>query len=325
MSEYRPPRNRKQHYHSVPVKPMAKSGARSCGKPTAKTGKSKYNIPKKQKLPTSVIVTNILMIGVILAICGVVFAIAFNNIKYDRADAAKNSSKTPSVSSAQSPAASGQNSNASGTASKPAVGGTQTVPAGDFNAEFFKDDLFIGDSIFTGLYGYSYIEQANVAAKTGYTAYGAQAEAFDEENYSGSAVDYAKSLQPKHIIIMLGSNALSPQTVLSDFEKSNRNLLNALKEGCPNSTLCLVSVPPITADSSMASYSGVTNTIINNANALLKTLCEDLGVTYYDLNSVLKGADGYFKEEYAEADGMHFKSAAYPILLEGVQSALSQE
>lgn len=327
MSEYRPPRNRKQHYHSVPVKPMAKSGARSGGKPTAKTGKSKYNIPKKQKLPTSVIVTNILMIGVILAICGVVFAIAFNNIKYDRADAAKNSSKTPSVSSAQSPAASGQNTNASGMASKPAVsgGGTQTVPAGDFNADFFKDDLFIGDSIFTGLYGYSYIEHANVAAKTGYTAYGAQAEAFDEEIYSGSAVDYAKSLQPKHIIIMLGSNALSPQTVLSDFEKSNRNLLNALKEGCPNSTLCLVSVPPITADSSMASYSGVTNTIINNANDKLKALCGELDVTYYDLNSVLKGADGYFKEEYAEVDGMHFKSAAYPILLEGVQNALSQE
>ena len=200
------------------------------------------------------------------------------------------------------------------------------MPVGDFNAEFFKDDLFIGDSIFTGLYGYSYIERKNVAAKVGYTAYGAQFETFDEEFYpSGSAVDYAKSLKPKHIIIMLGSNALSPQTVLSDFEKGYRGLLNALKQDCPNSTICLISVPPITADSSMASYSGITNTIINNANALLKTLCAELGVTYYDLNSVLKGTDGYFKEEYAEMDGMHFMSSTYQIMLTGVQNALSAQ
>lgn len=199
------------------------------------------------------------------------------------------------------------------------------VVSSDFDAEFFKDDLFIGDSIFTGLYLYSYIDREKVAASVGYTAYGAQVKPFDEEYYSGSAVDYAKSRKPKHIIIMLGSNSLSPlaaQDNYNDFINGYRGLLNSLKKDCAKSTICVVSVTPITANSSMASYSGVTNTIIDNANAILKFLCSELDVIYYDLNSVLKDENGYFSERYAEVDGMHFLGTTYPVLLSGVQKIL---
>ena len=170
MSEYKSPNNRngkRPTYHNVPVKT---------------SGKSKYNIPKRQKLPTSVIVTNVLMIGVILAICGVVFAIAFNNIKYDKADASKNNSKNAAVVSSsstlstqvQSTASTVQSAAVSDTVSSTVDTGlvsssteivesssstestTSTssteqdpvVPAADFNAEFFNNDLFIAKNIF---------------------------------------------------------------------------------------------------------------------------------------------------------------------------------
>lgn len=301
-------------------------------------------MPKKNKLPTPVIVTNILMICVILAICGVVFAIAYNNIQYDKADASRNSRRgAAAVSSVGSTVRSSAGLPSSGGSASSGVWQSSaavsnvsdvssavnndpvTVPTGDFNVDFFKNDLFIGDSIFTGLTGYSYLEHKNVAASVGYTAYSAQVNPFDESFYQGSAVDYAKSMQPKHIIIMLGTNGLSPQTDMDDFKNGYRGLLNTLKKECPDSVICAISVPPITKDSTGASYSLITNTIIDNANKEIKALCSETGVIYYDLNSVLKDSDGYFKEEYAEIDGMHFKSATYPVLLSGVQKELEKQ
>lgn len=332
MSEIKPPSNKgkKPAYGSVPVKKTGKPIARASGKPTGKQVASKYGAPKRKKLPTPVIVTNILMIGVILAICGVVFAIAYNNIQYDKADAARSSKSSSSTvssvvqsvtSTANSPVSSAHSSvDTSAQTSSSEVSFTPPPITGEFDAEFFKDDLFIGDSIFTGLYLYSYIDHKNVAAAVGYTAYGAQVNTFDESVYSGSAAAYAKDKQPKRIIIMLGSNSLSPQTDFDDFINGYRGLLNTLKRDCPNSDICVVSVPPITSDSSMASYSGVTNTIIDTANTKIKALCNDSGVMYYDLNSILKDANGYFNKEYAEGDGMHFLGSTYPILLSGVQS-----
>lgn len=205
----------------------------------------------------------------------------------------------------------------------------ESTPLPTLNAEyddaFFKDALFIGDSIFTGLYLYSYIDRANVAAAVGYTAYGAQVNPFDETYYSGNAVDYAKSRQPKKIIVMLGTNSLYANVDLDDFENGYRGLINSLKNVCPDSRICAVSVPPITVDSSLASYSGVTNAVIDSANERIKSLCVELGTVYYDLNFVLKDDSGYFRTDYAEADGMHFKGAAYPVLLSGVQKILKQQ
>lgn len=364
MSENRPQNNnngKKSGYGSVPVrtksnprpvgggksniKPAVKPSGKPGGIPISKTGsrpiarpsgKSKYEAPRKPKLPTPVIITNILMICVILSICGVIFAIAFNNAKYDKDDASRNQKAESTVSSTVQSAVSDAQSSVVASSAEPTSADASSAensvtsvdfvlpPDGSFDKEFFKDDLFIGDSIFTGLYLYGYLERKNVAAAIGYTAYGAQVSAFDETFYKGSAVDYAKSLQPKRIIIMLGSNALSPQTDFDDFANGYRGLLNALKSGCPNSKICVISVPPVTANSSSASYTGVTNTIINTANTRIKALAGDAGVMYYDFSSVLKDESGCFKEEYAEADGMHFLGATYPVLLSGLQNEFGQ-
>lgn len=192
----------------------------------------------------------------------------------------------------------------------------------DYNEDFFKKDLFIGDSIFTGLYLYSYIDRENVAAVGGYTPYRALNSAFDEDFYIGSAADYAKERQPEHIIIMLGSNGLTPQTDLEDYGNDYRELLNSLKTNCPNSRICVVSVPPITANSSMASYSGITNALIDELNEVIFALCNDLEIAYCDLNSVLKDDKGYFNEDYVYDDGMHFVGRTYPVLLSRVQKTL---
>lgn len=223
---------------------------------------------------------------------------------------------------------SAKSENSAASSSSPAPQSTWQNPVltpqltSDYDEDFFKNDLFIGDSIFTGLYLYSYIERENVAAVGGYTPYRALNSVFDEQLYVGSAANYAKEKQPDHIIIMLGSNGLTPQTDLEEYGNDYRDLLNTLKTDCPNSEICVVSVPPITANSTMAGYSGINNALIDELNEVILALCNDLEAAYCDLNSVLKDDKGYFNEDYVYDDGMHFVGKTYPVLLSRVQKTI---
>lgn len=249
---------------------------------------------------------------------------ASNDYEFSETDSSEPQSASSSVwfSSAESTESSTASSSASAPQSTWRNPDLTPQLTSDYDEDFFGNDLFIGDSIFTGLYLYSYIDRENVAAVGGYTPYRALNSAFDEDFYIGSAADYAKERQPEHIIIMLGSNGLTPQTDLEDYGNDYRELLNSLKINCPNSGICVVSVPPITANSSMASYSGITNALIDELNEVIFALCNDLEIAYCDLNSVLKDDKGYFNEDYVYDDGMHFVGRTYPVLLSRVQKTL---
>lgn len=179
----------------------------------------------------------------------------------------------------------------------------------------FDDDLFIGDSIFTGLYLYEFLDMENVAASIGYTPYKAMTSAFNK-TYDGSAVDYAKMRNPKHIYIMLGSNTMAAGTDFDIIVEQYRTLLSRLREACPESEIVVISIPPVTKTSTSASASGITNENIDYVNSKLKQVSD---VRYYDLNSQLKDENGYFRDDLAEADGLHFKGSTYKILLAGLQ------
>lgn len=249
---------------------------------------------------------------------------ASNDYEFSETDSSEPQSASSSVQFSSAESTESSTASSSASASQSIWRNPDLTPqlTSDYDEDFFGNDLFIGDSIFTGLYLYSYIDRENVAAVGGYTPYRALNSAFDEDFYIGSAADYAKERQPEHIIIMLGSNGLTPQTDLEDYGNDYRELLNSLKINCPNSRICVVSVPPITANSSMASYSGITNALIDELNEVIFALCNDLEIAYCDLNSVLKDDKGYFNEDYVYDDGMHFVGRTYPVLLSRVQKTL---
>lgn len=249
---------------------------------------------------------------------------ASNDYEFSETDSSEPQSASSSVQFSSAESTESSTASSSASASQSIWRNPDLTPqlTSDYDEDFFGNDLFIGDSIFTGLYLYSYIDRENVAAVGGYTPYRALNSAFDEDFYIGSAADYAKERQPEHIIIMLGSNGLTPQTDLEDYGNDYRELLNSLKTSCPNSGICVVSVPPITANSSMASYSGITNALIDELNEVISALCNDLEIAYCDLNSVLKDDKGYFNEDYVYDDGMHFVGRTYPVLLSRVQKTL---
>ena len=94
----------------------------------------------------------------------------------------------------------------------------------DYSKDFFSMDLFIGDSITTGLSLYGALSPKNVAAAVGYTPYKAyNTEIALGDGSTGTAFDYAVKMQPKRIFIMLGSNGI---TTASAMEDSYRTLLD---------------------------------------------------------------------------------------------------
>lgn len=193
----------------------------------------------------------------------------------------------------------------------------------DYDEEFFKDDLFIGDSIFTGLYLYGYMDAGNVAAAVGYTPDKAMHSTFGT-TYSGSAADYAAEMQPKRIIIMLGSNTMGAGTDYDVIVAQYKTLIQKLKTDCPDSGICVISIPPVTKNSSSAASAKINNSDIDSVNVKLENMADSTGVAYLDLNKMLSDDDGYFMEEYAEMDGLHFKGVTYKVLLSALQKKLSK-
>lgn len=323
--------------------------------------RKKSSILNEQNLPPSVILLNIIMIVVVLGICLVVFIIMFNKSIGETSGSSDSSSvlvldssgsgSTPqstaesslissvyssSESSVHDASSSGGISDENmsgvvesdpGNVSKPSAAESTDNSAGSddwyvLNTGHFKDDLFIGDSIYTGLSLYGFIDPKHVAAAVGYTPYKAMFSPFGRDS-DDTALVYARKMQPKRIFIMLGSNDMGGKN--HDHLVGYYNmLLSLLMMDCPDSTVCVVSIPPVTADSSLALRSDITNEDILSVNARLKEMCTEYGAMYFDLNSLVIDDDGYFKKQYAEIDGVHFVRDTYVLMLSELEKFTSE-
>ena len=305
--------------------------------PSGQNNNRKIRPPKnnKEKIPGAVIAIYVVMIILVLAICGIVFAITLkktqeNNTSTDSSYSESSESSTSSESSEysepesseDSDSESSESSDSSDSSSSDTSSGDEPpgpLPPTIYTEEFFENDLFIGDSIFTGLYLYEFIPMENVAAAVGYTPYKALNGAFSR-TYSGSAADYAKELQPARIYIMLGSNAIGSGADLSIVISQYRELLKTLRANCPDSRICVISIPPV---AEVTEYTNMNNNDINSVNADILKMCSELGTDYYDLNAELIDEKGYFRKDLAELDGLHFKGTTYKVLLSGLEALMS--
>lgn len=301
-----------------------------------------------QDVPPTVIAIYVVMALLILAICAVVFVVTFKNsqnnsnssgasessssivtststsepVSSDTSYSVSGSESTTENAVESSTTSSSQSTESSSSSSTTSSSGEYyTVLPTKYNKEFFAKDLFIGDSIFTGLSGYGYLDAKNVAAKIGYTPSGAMNKAFDAKGVT--AVDYAKQMQPKRIFLMLGSNTMSAGTNFDVIVSQYSDLIKKLKTECPKSLICVISIPPVTADSSAAKAGNITNENIRSVNTKLKAMAANNSVDYLDLNRMLSDSNGYFRDDLAEQDGLHFLGSTYKVLLSVLESELT--
>lgn len=265
----------------------------------------------KYKPPKETLLIYTIMAAAILMIVTVVFIISLNSTKNTESGTSDNDSSSLSAYMISGGSTSDKVSSDE-VSSRPTI----SVPTG-YKYKYSDDDLFIGDSILSGLSSYDILSTHNVAAEIGFTPYKVHYNTLSD--YAGTAVDYAGHITPEHINIMLGSNGLGPNASVSEMIKDYKELIAALREVTPDSKICVISVPPITKDSSAADAAGITKKMVDDTNKQIKKMCTEINVPYFDLNSYLSDDEGYFKKEYAEPDGLHFKKDTYNILLVGVE------
>ena len=302
----------------------------------------------KPKLPTSVIVLNIIMIVLIIVICGLVFSLTYSDavmgeqtttstttafdVEIGESDDASSEAESTTAATTTKATTSVSMTKRTTEPTEPADDPIEstTAPVEDepapvidtaYDKSFFENDLFIGDSISTGLYLYNKVGMKNVAATVGFTPYKAYNDEIDlPDGTTGTALSYAKKMQPVRIFIMLGSNGLASASAM---EGSYETLIDKLTAACPDTEIYCISVSPVTIDSTGAAHGGITNDMVTGFNTFIKTMCTDKGIRYLDFYSEIIDENGYFMEEYAEADGLHFKGITYDRMLNFLQSSVA--
>lgn len=173
--------------------------------------------------------------------------------------------------------------------------------------QWFKDSLFIGDSLTLAMSMYS----VGMPDTTAFCAYKSiTPKQFSDnvtvknDNGSPTAVfdDICKK-NPKQIFILLGTNALasgSNANLIDTYEL----LIQKLKKQFPDISIYIQGLPPVTK-STAASMVTLTNGRIRKVNIQLAKMADRTGCYYIDLNRALANDEGDLPESIAQKDGIH--------------------
>lgn len=116
---------------------------------------------------------------------------------------------------------------------------------------------------------------------------------------------------PRQVYLMVGTNDLAggatPGEVLADIGR----IVSRFRSESPRTRLFVQSILPVNGrDFSKFTGHYAQSDAIVETNRLLQALCEEKGITYIDLWSVLADADGLLDSRYTN-DGLHLVGAGY--------------
>lgn len=185
----------------------------------------------------------------------------------------------------------------------------------EYDKEFFDSVLMVGDSLSVGFVNYGYLNAENVFAQVGLTP----ASVMTAEINGETVYTKAQTLSPAYICIMLGTNGLSYLSEDYMAEKMDE-FIDELRLICPDAEIAIISIPPVTEAHESEKPEKIEN--ITDYNTHIAKVAEDKSAEYIDIFTLLKDENGYLSDHYAENDGLHFKTYAYPVILSAVQSAV---
>lgn len=163
--------------------------------------------------------------------------------------------------------------------------------------EYFKEDLFMGDSITEAITYLGLLEQQNVCGQVGVNI-----------NESLSQISSIKISNPNNIYLLYGVNDMDDRADSQWFVEQYRGLVCSLKAKFPNANIYVQSVLPV-AGIVEQRQPHTNNNYIKKCNAQLLKMTEQENVQYLDIASLL---DDNSQQLY-EADGFHFKAPFYKL------------
>lgn len=192
---------------------------------------------------------------------------------------------------------------------------------------FFEDCAFIGDSLTVGLSMYGLIPSNNTFAQEGISLLGINSlQLYTDYGYTypAQAVSYWNA---KHVYILLGINGvtwISNDTAIERYTQ----LINSIKQYNSNlEDINIISVLPVAHSMEIidtVENGRILNSEIDTFNDSLKTMANNLGLNYININSYLKNSNGCLPDEVT-VDGLHLTQDGYKrymdILLQYVQNS----
>lgn len=285
---------------------------------------------KVDGLSVAIVVLNVLIVGVIITLCTLIYLYMSGQLEQtDVSNLGQETVEEGVITTTAITTATIETTTTPETTTTTEISFATTAPDGvedtvaaievdSYDDSFFVNDLFIGDSIGTGLLNYGYLNSNQVYAQIGLNPESAHATEYD----GYTAVTKAAELQPKRIYIMLGSNGLAYMGNTYMIQQM-QTLIEQLRESCPESYIYVISIPPVTKAHEAEGQE--TMAMVNGYNMLLKDMADEIGVIYLDLCSELQDSTGYFSDTYAEADGLHFLGSAYKKMLSFIQKSIQGE
>lgn len=179
-----------------------------------------------------------------------------------------------------------------------------TVPISIYK-EYFKEDLFIGDSITEELKYYKFLYDKNVFSKIG----------LNTDTLRKLIPDEDFGIEPKNIYLMMGLNDSVFVKTEEKFKERYLAMLDALQAKFPDAKIYLQAIFPVSKALDEKEDARVNNTKINSFNEVIKTIASERGLDYLDFSYLLKENEDYF-----EPDGMHLKSKFHKVWLNEVKN-----
>ncbi len=193
----------------------------------------------------------------------------------------------------------------------------QTVKGTPVQGDYacFNNSAFFGNSRFEGLRNLRLVP--NVYAKVGLTVKTALTAADSDGASLIGKFNSGESFD--NIFIMFGDNEIgySDSWIISNY----KTLISTVKSYQPNARIYVVSILPISKETSEKNVYNYSNSRIVNMNAMIRDMCSEVGATYLDVWSAMADDSGCLPSS-ASSDGIHFGKSYYCIMLNYIKSSL---
>ncbi|MBO4384720.1 MAG: hypothetical protein J5854_04800 [Clostridia bacterium] len=202
--------------------------------------------------------------------------------------------------------------------------------------DWFKDAVFIGDSIMLGWKNYNnkHLEtDALFFGPTHFLCEGSYGAGHALEPVSDSSLhpiyqgqqrllwDSVKMMGAKKVFICFGLNDVAIYGVEGTAENF-RKVCKNITDQSPDAKIYIISSMYLINDANMKK---LTNANLRALNELLRKLCNENGYKFVDIASHLVGPDGYLKAEYCSDNYVHQTNAAYDVWAKILRSLAAHE
>lgn len=168
----------------------------------------------------------------------------------------------------------------------------------------YEDTALVGNSYIDSFYTYDAMPKASYFYRVGLNVN----SVFEQPMIQGAdtqtpVIDLLEGKDFAHIVFFFGENELG-WTNRDAFTTQYAKVIQTARSYCPDATIYLSAIPPVSAEASARNEDNTNNDSIQACNAEIRQVAQENDAVYIDAFSALADADGCLPAD-AAADGIH--------------------